>query len=99
MPTTTQIITLPLTWSASGLIEATDGDLEVLITNTGSDIVFFWPASNATPPVARVDEGHRLWPQFGAKEDRYGITLRLGERLWLAGRRAGQTVTVTTGAT
>lgn len=97
MISTTEM-TLGPAWSLPNSIVGAAGGSAVLVTNTGSGLVFYWLSSGAVVPAVPVDAGHRLFA-FGRGAD-HAMSLELGEgeRLFLASARAGATVTVSVGS-
>ena len=93
----TSKMTLGPAWTTSNAIVGAEGGSALLVTNTGSGLVFYWLQSSAAVPAAPVDTGHRLFP-FGRGADHVtSLELGAGERLFLASAEAGATVTVSVG--
>lgn len=90
MPTTRT--DLPNGWGASPTITAS-GATAVLVRNTEIYPIFWAVTADDTAPAFPAALGHVIEP--GGSQ---GITVSDGERLWLAARAPGLTVTVTQGA-
>lgn len=86
-------LTLPAGWPASPTFTASGGSLAVLVRNTEGNSVYWWVTSDDTAPTASVGDGHEI--EAGASQ---GITLGDGERLWIAARGEGMSITATDGA-
>ncbi|MET4128407.1 hypothetical protein [Roseovarius sp. MBR-6] len=96
MISTTQMSLGPA-WTIPNSIVGAAGGTAVLVTNTGSGLVFYVLTSGTALPVVPVDAGHRLFPFGRVADPTFSLEIREGERLFLAAAEAGATVTVTVG--
>ena len=67
-------------WSAGARYTA-PGDVDVLMSNSGGDTAHFDVTADDTAPVIPVGQGHPVQPGTSR-----AMTLKAGERLWMAGR-------------
>ncbi|MBV6635501.1 MAG: hypothetical protein KI788_06325 [Mameliella sp.] len=90
MPTNRQ--TVPGSWDAAGRITAAE-DTAVYITETAGRAMYWAVTADDTAPTFQENFGHRL-----DARDQIGITLKTGERLWLARNGIAGDCSLTTGA-
>ncbi len=90
-------LTIPSNWSTSGRISAV-GDTAVRIVNTSDDVALYVAKmDDDTLPPFSVDLGDKIQPAW-SDDNTYDITLKDGERLFLATAGDPSDVTVMTGA-
>lgn len=92
-------MTIQAGWNASARITAA-ADTAVLIRNTDSRHHLYWNKTDDDNPPAYLPGLSPIVPQFSPfdpQASQYGLTLRAGERLWLAGVDGPFDVTIVTG--
>lgn len=94
MPTTR--LAVQAAWSAAARITAS-GDTAIEITNTTSYALMYVITDSDTTPVTDVSESHRIHPERVTRSSK-NMTLKDGERLWLAFVTVPGTITYTSGA-
>ncbi|RBO54642.1 hypothetical protein DSD19_04500 [Rhodovulum sp. BSW8] len=88
----TKLYPLSKTWTPVARITAV-GDTGVLMTNPSPAYPIFYAISaDDTAPLLSAEQGHSI-----ETNGERALTLRDGERLWVAARVAGQDATITDG--